>query len=337
MAAANVDARSLLARLSAHKIDSTLRGNWAYELAARQQSRQCRVLLAPALPELGRTCVGGVVLVDGRPVHEGSGSLDARSRVTSSRPAEHLAHAGVTSVSVAADADALQTWMDRHDEGFVVCDAVTELDLAAIGRVWGASTNVLFGGTAGSISVAANSALGWPGHRAANTAGPDRWPTPTLIVCGSLHAGARRQLADLAGRGVTIETVGPVVGPRRRWSRRRAPVSHALSKTQPCAVLISPASATLPVSLLDAEAMADRLGTAVAARVASGSVATLVVIGGDTAAAVIGEALVRVEGLAAVGTPWGRLADRPEMLLVTRSGGFGGDTALSDLVMGRGD
>src|SRR4051812_9287183 len=38
---------------SAHKIDSTLRGNWAHELVARQRASGLPVLLIPALPVLG--------------------------------------------------------------------------------------------------------------------------------------------------------------------------------------------------------------------------------------------------------------------------------------------
>ena len=46
-----------------HKIDSTLRGNWAVELAALVALRR-RVVLIPSHPRAGRICAGGVVLVN---------------------------------------------------------------------------------------------------------------------------------------------------------------------------------------------------------------------------------------------------------------------------------
>jgi uncharacterized protein YgbK (DUF1537 family) len=95
------EARERAAALSSgprigHKIDSTLRGNWADELVARAEQRP--VLLVPALPEFGRVCSGGEVLEHGRPVHEGAAGTDVRRRVTSSRPAVHLRAVGAASV-----------------------------------------------------------------------------------------------------------------------------------------------------------------------------------------------------------------------------------------------
>ena len=74
-----VAAASEPAHRRAHKIDSLLRGNWAHELLAVQRAAGDRVLLVPASPQLGRTCRGGVVHVDGVPV----GAHDAR-RATAS-------------------------------------------------------------------------------------------------------------------------------------------------------------------------------------------------------------------------------------------------------------
>ena len=53
---------------TAHKIDSTLRGNWSSELLARQAASGRRLVVLPGWPELGRTCVDGLVEVDGTPV-----------------------------------------------------------------------------------------------------------------------------------------------------------------------------------------------------------------------------------------------------------------------------
>ena len=57
-----------VARWNAHKIDSTLRGNWAAEIRARAHVTGLRVLVVAAWPAMGRTCIGGVVHVRGASV-----------------------------------------------------------------------------------------------------------------------------------------------------------------------------------------------------------------------------------------------------------------------------
>jgi uncharacterized protein YgbK (DUF1537 family) len=53
------------------KLDSTLRGNVGAALEAARDCEGLRgIVLAPAFPERGRTVVGGVLLVEGRPVAE---------------------------------------------------------------------------------------------------------------------------------------------------------------------------------------------------------------------------------------------------------------------------
>ena len=47
-------------RWAGHKIDSTLRGQWATELRTRHETGGRRVVVLPAWPALGRTCRRGV-------------------------------------------------------------------------------------------------------------------------------------------------------------------------------------------------------------------------------------------------------------------------------------
>jgi uncharacterized protein YgbK (DUF1537 family) len=60
-------------------------------------------------------------------------------------------------------------------------------------------------------------------------------------------------------------------------------------------------------------------------------VATLVVIGGDTAAAVLGDAPRLVFGTVAPGMPWSRDEHGGGLLVITKAGAFGGDDVLVDL------
>ena len=65
--------RARQARLLYKKIDSTLRGNVAAELAAARDAlgRKRPIIVAPAFPAQGRTVRGGRVLVDGKPLRGG--------------------------------------------------------------------------------------------------------------------------------------------------------------------------------------------------------------------------------------------------------------------------
>ena len=70
------------------KLDSTLRGNVGAALeAAHDRWGRIAVVLAPAFPERGRTVVGGVLLVDGRPVAETEIARDSAAPVTVSEVA----------------------------------------------------------------------------------------------------------------------------------------------------------------------------------------------------------------------------------------------------------
>jgi len=57
----------------------------------------------------------------------------------------------------------------------------------------------------------------------------------------------------------------------------------------------------------------------------------LIILGGDTAAAVLGDSSVEVYGSVDIGTAWARVTGFGQPV-ITRSGGFGSDHALVDLV-----
>lgn len=289
-----------------HKIDSTLRGNWAAELAARHRVTAMPVLLVPALPALGRTCVGGEVFVGGTRVHEVVDG-DPLSRVASSRPRDHLAGAGVDAVEL-ADVLALSAWL-RSPSGVAVVDAADADTVDAIVDRWHGVDGVLLAGTSAVVGAAV-------GRRSPP---PERHVVqpPTLVVCGSLHPVAREQVTAAAGRGATIaEHIDPDV------------LAAMIGGTP--VVLCSP-QVTGPVTAEQAGRAAARLVQEAASVIESGHVGTLVVIGGDTTAALLGDALVVVHGSVRPGTALveSLVIDVP---VITRAGAFGGTDALVDLL-----
>jgi 4-hydroxythreonine-4-phosphate dehydrogenase len=294
---------------AAHKLDSTLRGNWPDELAAWTDRRP--VLLVPALPEQGRTCVGGVVLEHGRPVHEGGAGTDVRRRVTSSRPAELLRGAGVQVVDELAGLDQIAAWL-VDPVGVAVGDAATADDIAAVVAAWwDGRDDVLLAGTSVVIGTAA------PVRGAGVT--PPAIDGPVLVVCGSVHPAARAQLEELERAGIPVVTIADGI---------------TADRLRDAGVLVLVTE--IPVGDVDeplAVAAASALAGGVADLRREVALGALVVIGGDTAAAVFGAAAVAVHGTVAPGTAWARV-DGFDMPVITRSGGFGSDRSLVDLVRG---
>lgn len=305
----------LASERAAHKIDSTLRGNWAAELVARHRVSGRRVLVVPAFPLVGRTCVDGVVLEHGVPVANGSTAGDVRSAVRSSRPADHLRAAGAVEVDVLATLHDAQHWLDGSGAGFAVCDATSWDDLVAVGRATAGAGHVLLAGTAATIAASVL-ATAEPSPCAVTLS------APVLVVCGSVHPMARAQVDALMAAGVEWASVD---GDGQR-------VVAALRRGQPGML-----STTMPAGAVahhEAEGTADRLAARGLAMVKDAGVQTLIIIGGDTAAAVLGSHPVRVGGTVAAGMPWCRRVDDDGdgPLVVTRAGGFGTPTSLVELL-----
>lgn len=285
-----------------HKLDSTLRGNWAEELVARRVLVALpKVLVVAAFPAVGRVCRDGVVLAGGVPVAEGPAGRDARRPVTSSRPAELLRLAGAEDVVELATGAAVGSWLGGPGRGFAVADADDDEIVDDLASRWAdAHHATLFAGTAGSVAAAVEQLLG-PGEGTT----PPPILGPVTVVSGSLHEAARRQVAEL----------------------RRAIARGELGNV---GIIESVRPAQLPVPAADARAAASEIAAEVG-RLDRGT--SVLLIGGDTAAAVLGDGPVMVGGTVAPGMPWCTTIDG--RIVITRSGGFGGDGALVELLAGR--
>ena len=190
---------------AAHKTDSTLRGNWADELAAR--SCEMPVLLVPSLPAMGRTCADGVVLDHGRPVHEGSAGTDVRRRVLTSRPAEALRSAGAGEVAALGDVEAVARGSRTLSAWRSPTRATTRPSMASSPRWIAATDGVILAGTSAVVGAAAE-VVGR--HDPAEPMGPV--DGPILVVCGSVHPAARapdrgRRAPGPAGRRTIADDI----------------------------------------------------------------------------------------------------------------------------------
>jgi uncharacterized protein YgbK (DUF1537 family) len=302
----------------AHKIDSTLRGNWAHELVARQRAGNRRVLVVPAFPAVGRTCVGGLVFEYERQVSDGFAGRDSRAPVSSSRPAEHLHAAGAAATVEISDSEDVRAWLGGEGPEFAVGDAATDADLERLAALWHAHPDVLLAGTAATVGAAASA-----------IAGVGALPTyprplvegPVLVVCGSLHPAARAQVHALIAAGALAVSTGE--DPGAATAALRAGRHVVLASGRPNGDAVAPT---------DAVATAQALAAVVFQLEAAIRVPTVILIGGDTAAAVLGDRPVEVGGTVAPGVAWCRPSGDTGSLVLTKPGGFGGPSALIDLL-----
>jgi uncharacterized protein YgbK (DUF1537 family) len=131
---------------------------------------------------------------------------------------------------------------------------------------------------------------------------------------------ARRQVAEIARRGIPVTEVVDVP-----FIASHEPTGVRVITTR------TPVGAVTPSM---AEEVSSMLARHVADLLARGEVGTLILIGGDTAAAVLGAVPVMVLGTAGRGTaraivvgPTGE-----PMLVITRAGGFGDESSLDTLL-----
>ena len=140
------------ARIVYKKLDSTLRGNVAAELAATLGgARRDRVIVAPAFPVAGRTTVGGIQRVHGVPVDETEMANDPHTPVSEAHVPSLLADAfasvGTLSVEHLTDPERVRRTLE--DNECVVADSEGDDDLDALVRAVPDPARVLWAGSAG--------------------------------------------------------------------------------------------------------------------------------------------------------------------------------------------
>lgn len=315
------------------KLDSTLRGHVAAELAAtlavRREAGPSVIALAPAFPATGRTTLGGHQHVGGERLEHTE--LWRRENI----PGEAwipgmLAAAGLRSAVLPLHdvrgpslARSVRAAAEAHD--VLVFDAEQDRDLrAAAGALSCLQLDVVWAGSAGLAAHLPQVA------RATGDVSPPFVPPvvgrPVLVVLGSASSVSRAQARVLAGEP-GLETVAvPVAalhaGPGSEdWNRAAAALVRGIARGRDVLLLLG---ADEPVDLAQGHALAGRLARLVqpAAPLIGGLVAT----GGETARAVLlgfGTSALRLIGEIEPGVPCSLALGGPAMPVITKAGGFG--------------
>jgi uncharacterized protein YgbK (DUF1537 family) len=290
-----LDDAQLESRRLLKKIDSTLRGHPALEIAA-VLSRLGRTgipvlgILAPAFPATGRTTVNAQVLLDGQPLE--SSSLWQRDRGhTSANLIDLLARVNIRSrhlpLSTVRNAKALSSALAQaatSDCTVVVCDAVEQQDLEHIARAGSSLAQVFFIGS-GGLAHALASQIGDAKAEMVSA----RTTRPVLTIIGSRHDASRAAVADYVGTTGVFELPVPA-----DVLRDGSPISHLDRATNALG-----AARDVLVHIVNEESVAGANETELVTQLATLSTPlmsyarSLIVSGGDTASAVLARCGVR--------------------------------------------
>lgn len=321
------------------KIDSTLRGHVAAELAttfraAAEQSggESPLVIFAPAFPGTGRTTRDGRVVVSGVPLEQSE--VWQKSGMTGpADPVPMLGQAGLEAEPVR-----LATVRGGHDDlrltlsdmilrgvKVAVCDAEQEDDLRRIAYAGAKLRWPTIWVGSGGLARHLPAALGLR-PRAGSDAKPRLSNGPILALVGSRSTVAREQ-ARILGADDEVATfeldTGLLLGGagNAEWVRTSADVRRTLAAGQDV-VLVTSLGSTIDLEI--GPALADALGRF--ATESAEQIGGLIATGGDIARAVLG-ALgaggLHLLGEVEPGVPMGLADARRPLPVVTKAGAFG--------------
>jgi D-threonate/D-erythronate kinase len=325
------------------KIDSTLRGNVAVELAAVLEARRALAssgartvaVLAPAFPATGRTTINGRQLVSGLPLEETAlwqyETMPARSHIGEMLGAAQLRSALVALDTIRCGGEALRGAMQKlsRDADVLVCDAETDEDLRAIAEAsMTLGPDTIWAGSAGlayPLPPAAGLAR-QPNAQPKTRSGEPLAMGPTLFVVGTGSSVSREQVRVLESWSdtVVLRTAPRILlaeAPLPEWRAHRALLERALSAGRDVAII--PEAEPLP------EGQGPMLAAALAELVQplAEAAGALVATGGETARAIFdawGIAALRIVGEVEPGLPYSIAAGwRRPLPVLTKAGGFG--------------
>lgn len=181
------------------KIDSTLRGNVACEIAALQACRGLAIV-APAFPAMGRTTQDSVQLINGVSVASSdvwrNEHLLGTANLLESLIAQGLRCEAI-GIDIVRDETALANALDhalRSDVQALICDSVTDADLQRLAHATAALHRQLFWVGSAGLANQLPEALGLRAPAEMNITGR----TPVLTVVGSMSRHSQAQADRLA-------------------------------------------------------------------------------------------------------------------------------------------
>jgi D-threonate/D-erythronate kinase len=319
------------------KIDSTLRGNWAAEVAALQPAAGLAIV-APSFPALGRVVRGANVYVNGQALEETpTWLLECKGRDPSI--ASQLEAAGLKTSILSEDSllkdpqaiDSLITSLASKGVQALVVDAETDATLRTVARATLNHQVKLF--WVGSAGLAREMAVVLPPANEQEDAESAAFG-PVLTVVGSVSAVSNRQSDFLLAHAMVREVrVSPDILYKRMahpdWTNVSESIDHAITAGTDILLRIDQG----PVSdMTQAAQLASSLAELIAPHFAR--VGALMATGGETARAILTRAgVTRLRLIEEIepGVPLCRVfagGSNHKPYIVTKAGAFGANETL---------
>ena len=325
------------------KVDSTMRGNPGSEIAAVLEATGSRAaLVCTAMPNAGRTCMDGVILLDNTPLHTTHFGKDPFHPLSTSVVSELLARqcdlpfGSLSLADVRGQGNGLAARVrDLLDNGcrLIIADALENEDLQALGELLADTPQLLPVGAAGLASAVAKALS----HANMVQDACQVLSGRILAIVGSL-AGISRAQADMAcaeGRFTPLDLAPEAAASnldtecRRLVQETSGTSGHLLLRT------LAPDGRSVK-SGAEGERVAGYLGAAVKSIFREIPCDIIFSTGGNTAMAVakaMGIKAVTLREELMPGVVLGS-CDIPGIgprWFITKAGGFGGKTLLLDL------
>lgn len=328
--------RQLAPRPIFKKIDSTLRGNIGVELSAIVEELGLqKALVAPAFPEMGRTTVHGVLLVNGVPVSETAFAADPVLPVKESNipillrrsTGRRVATASVEEID--AGEDSLHAKIAAGPEDLWVCDATRAAHLRTIVRAAAlAEGRWLLCGSTG-LAREMHVLLGEP-DRTRRRANAGSAVGRALVLVGSLNPASAEQLLE-AKKSIgliSLDSVAKAPGPRDAPSRESSKILKEAARLLGQGRSLTVSSTFSPRRPELTTGVPAFLADIAAGLLKDNRISGLFLSGGDVAWEVcrrLGLSPISVLGEVEPGVPAG-IVDRSDgsvLRIVTKAGGFG--------------
>lgn len=318
------------------KVDSTLRGSVAAEIKAVDELYGSElVVFAPALPDLGRTTVGGVHLLKGIPITRTELAKDPKTPVTEDNITKLLEAVYDEPVTHISEDQVSAGEIDFSVGRVFTCDSATNADLRSVIQA----------------AVATGKRTLWVGTAAMadHLLGVEVDVPPALAVVASVSAVSREQVNFAAGEGIPLVSVPiPELLTGEQKMETYVAQTVALLKEGKDAILASSASCNR-AELDRSVAVGEKLnmtreqvsgytqmvmGKMTKAILEQTPISGMFLTGGDTALGFFMEARSLGSSIVteiAVGIPMMRLSGGPfaGLKVVTKAGAFGKEDAIT--------
>lgn len=345
-------ARNLKGMRIYKKIDSTLRGNIAQEIATvLEELTYEKAIVAPAFPAMGRITENGIMLVNGIPVAETPFANDPISPVTeSSIPRRFEQLSGyriglITLASIRQGPEYLYREINRRPENILICDTKEETELKTIAAASAlAPGRYLLCGSGGLARELYIFLKKTPPGIGALPKGKESGPA--LLVVGSQHPLSAHQLQkarlsfNIPIIRLKLKSLNNDVSDADELKRVVTETVEYLNKGRSLALTL----ASSRYALASKGQLPVILAELAAAVLTKQNVNGLFLCGGDTAAAVCRRfevSAIKVRGEVEPGIPWGIITGgiADGVRIITKAGGFGSEKAIvkSITYLERGD